>query len=88
MNNNECEYLKQLEQKIDLVLAALENQSKKEKLLGTWVSEKELMLMTGISRNTLLKLRQEGKITRSSISGKKNYYRLTDFKKLLDKNEE
>lgn len=88
MNQDEITYLKQLEQKIDLILAALENQTKKEKLLGTWVSEKELMLMTGISRNTLLKLRQEGKITRSSISGKKNYYRLTDFKKLLDKNEE
>ncbi|TAH43648.1 MAG: DNA-binding protein [Bacteroidetes bacterium] len=88
MNQDEITYLKQLEQKIDLILEALENQTKKEKLLGTWVSEKELMLMTGISRNTLLKLRQEGKITRSSISGKKNYYRLTDFKKLLDKNEE
>ena len=60
---------------------------KEKATFGDWVSEKEAIKATGLSRSTLLKLRNEGKVTSSTISGKQNYYRLSDFKKLLDKNE-
>ena len=87
MSPEEFEYLKRIEKKIDLLAEKLSIEKKKAQLLGAWISEKELCKIEDISRNTLLKLRQEGKITRSTISGKKNYYRMTDFKKLLDNNE-
>ena len=53
-----------------------------------WVNEKEAMKITGLSRGTLLKLRKDGRITSSTISGKQNFYRISDFKKLLDLNEQ
>jgi biotin operon repressor len=81
------EYLRRIENKIDLLNGKADAQYKKDLLHGDWISESELCSLTGISRNTLLKLRQEGKIIRSSISGKKNYYRVSDFKKLLKINE-
>ncbi len=77
------DYIKKLEDKIDLLLM----QKKKTELLGDWIEEKEVIAITGLSRNTLLKLRQEGHITRSSIAGKRNYYKASDFKKLMSKNE-
>jgi hypothetical protein len=61
----------------------------KEKItFGDWVQEKEVIAVTGLSRSKLLELRKTGKVSSSSISGKKPYYKLSDFKKLLDKNEE
>ena len=62
-------------------------QKKKDQLFGEWIEEKEIIALTGLSRNTLLKLRQQGKITRSSLAGKTNYYKASDFKKLIDRNE-
>jgi hypothetical protein len=50
--------------------------------------QKEKIAVTGLSRSKLLELRKTGKVSSSSISGKKPYYKLSDFKKLLDKNEE
>lgn len=81
------EYIRLLERKIDLLTEAVGVQKKKDQLFGEWVEEKEVIIMTGLSRNTLFKLRQEGLITRSTLSGKQNYYRLSDFKKLLNRNE-
>src|SRR4051812_41229597 len=85
--NRILEYLKLIDRKIDLVTEAIAIQKKEQQLFGMWISEKELIKLTGLSRNTLLKLRKEGRITRSTISGKKNYYRLSDFKRILDENE-
>lgn len=81
------DYLKLLESKIDFLTDAVDMQKKRDKLMGEWVEEKVVMAMTGLSRNTLLRLRQQGHIIRSTLSGKSNFYRLSDFKKLLDKNE-
>jgi hypothetical protein len=81
------QYLKTLEEKIDLLTEAVKVQKKKDRLLSEWIEEKEVIAMTGLSRNTLLKLRNEGRITRSTLAGKQNYYRISDFKKLLDRNE-
>src|SRR5690349_16446168 len=82
------EVLRRIETKIDLLTEVITMQRIKDKLLGEWRSEQDIQKLLRVSRNSLLKLRKEGMITRSSISGKKNYYRLSDFKKLLDTNEE
>jgi hypothetical protein len=81
------ECLKRLEKKIDLLKEEIAYVLKKDVLHSGWISESEVRALTGLSRNTLLKLRQDGKILRSTISGKKNFYRIDDFKKLLDKNQ-
>lgn len=60
---------------------------RREKLFGEWIHEKELTTMIGYSRSGLYNLWKQGLITKSTISGKANYYRMSDFKKLLDKNE-
>jgi len=56
--------------------------------LGDWIVESEAKKITGLSRSTLLKMRRDGLISSSTISGKQNYYRITDFEKLLTKNEQ
>ena len=52
-----------------------------------WITEKDAIRISGLSRATLLKLRKEGELTSSTLSGKQNFYRLSDFKRLLDTNE-
>lgn len=80
------ELIRLLEKKIDLLSDELKVQKKKEKLFGEWAEEQEIIALTNLSRGTLLKLYQEGHIERSKLSGKSNYYKLSSFKKLLDKN--
>jgi hypothetical protein len=53
-----------------------------------WITEKQAIRITGLSRGTLFKLRKEGAITSSTLSGKQNFYRISDFKNLLNKNEQ
>ncbi len=73
---------------VNIVSEMLVKMQKQRVSFGEWISEKEVMEITGLSRSTLLKLRKEGKVRSSTITGKQVYYMLPDFKKLLDKNEE
>lgn len=71
------------------ILAEMVLKLQKDKTtFGEWVNEKEAMKITKLSRSTLLKLRREDKISSSFISGKTPYYKISDFKKLLDNNEQ
>ena len=79
--------LERIELKLDQLISNLEAQNKKAVLFGEWISEKEVKELTGLGRSTLLKLRNDGKITSSTLSGKQTYYRMGDFKLLLNKNE-
>ena len=72
---------------MNIIAEMLYKLQKERTTFGEWVPEKEVIAVTGLSRATLLKLRNAGKVTSSTISGKQLYYRLSDFKKLLDKNE-
>ena len=60
----------------------------KQNKIDDWVNEKEAMKITGLSKGTLLKLRKDGRITSSTLSGKQNFYKISDFKKLLEQNEQ
>lgn len=53
-----------------------------------WITEIEAIQLSGLSRGTLFKMRKEGVVSSSTLSGKQNFYRLSDFKKLLDLNEQ
>lgn len=69
-------------------LAALTKHERiKNKMFGEWISEKEAMQLTGLSRSSLFTLTKQGKLIKSSIAGKKNYYKLSDFKRILDENQ-
>lgn len=69
------------------VLQIVRNDKRQQKIFGEWWPEKDVIAITGLSRNTLRNMVVQGRITRSSISGKSNYYRASDFKALLDENE-
>jgi len=80
--------LNTLQASINIVSDVLLKMQKNRVGFGEWISEREAIEITNLSRSTLLKLRKEGKIRSSTITGKQVYYLLSDFKKLLDKNEE
>ncbi len=56
--------------------------------IDDWITEKHAIKISGLCRGTLFKLRKEGKVSSSTLSGKQNFYRLSDLKKLLDINEQ
>lgn len=56
--------------------------------LDDWITEKEAIRISGLCRSTLLTLRKQGDLTSSTLSGKQNFYRLSDFNKLLEINEQ
>lgn len=66
----------------------LEQLTSEKENIGEWISENEAKRLTGLSKSTLLKLRKEGRIRSSTLSGKKIFYRRSDFNNLLDKNEQ
>ena len=82
------EKINTLQASVNIVAEMLLKMQKERISFGEWVSEKEIIAITGLSRSTLLKLRNEGKISSSTISGKRPYYRLSDLKALLNKNEQ
>jgi hypothetical protein len=73
---------------VNTIAETLQKLQKEKAAFGDWVPESEAIAITGLSKSTLLNLRNSGKISSSTISGKQPYYRLSDFKKLLDKNEQ
>ena len=58
-----------------------------DETIGEWISEKQAIKLTGLSRSTLYRLRKNDDITSSSLKEKKNFYRKSDINRLLDKNE-
>lgn len=68
----------------NLIEQLMESQIKIE----DWITEKEAIRLSGLSRGTLLKLRKAGDLSSSTLSGKQNFYRIKDFKKLLEINEQ
>lgn len=77
-----------LQATIDSLKNLVEQLLMEHKRIEDWITEKEAIEITSLSRGTLLKLRKSGKISSSTLSGKQNFYRLSDFKKLLELNEQ
>ncbi|MCB0410603.1 MAG: hypothetical protein KDD29_10320 [Flavobacteriales bacterium] len=81
------EQIRILNYKLDQLFKIFESKYQRDKIFGDWISEKEAVELTNLSKSTFLILRKEGKLTSSSISGKANFYRLSQIKKLLEENE-
>ena len=81
------EEIKTLHELVENLIVVVSNSDRRTLLLDDWISEKQAIAVTGLSRGTLLKLCNEGKTIKSTLSGKSNFYRLSDFKSLLEKNE-
>jgi len=79
--------LDSLQATVDYLKELLEVMMARDAKIDDWITEKEAIRITGLCRSTLLKLRKEGELTSSTLSGKENFYRLSDIKKLLDLNE-
>ena len=82
-----AEEIRALQYSVAQLIAATKDEHRKNKMFGEWISEKEAMQLTGLSRSSLFTLTKQGKLIKSSIAGKKNYYKLSDFKRLLDENQ-
>lgn len=76
--------LNRIEQKIDDLNSRAFNRSES---LDDWIDETTVRHLTGLGKSTLYKLRQAGKLTSSRFGERKVFYRKSDLKKLLDKNE-
>lgn len=81
------EQIRVLEHKLDQLFKILESKYQRDKVFGDWISENEAVELTKLSKSTFLILRKEGKLTSSTISGKANFYRLSQIKELLEENE-
>ncbi len=81
------EQIRVLEHKLDQLFKVLESKHQREKIFGDWITENQAVKLTNLSKSTFLILRKEGKLTSSSISGKANFYRLSQIKELLEENE-
>lgn len=81
------EELRLVREELALLSKLMRLEVRKGKMFGEWISEAEVTEMTGLHRNTLYNLWKEGKITKSTIKGKANYYKLSDFKQLLEQNQ-
>ncbi|OFY85358.1 MAG: hypothetical protein A3F72_03585 [Bacteroidetes bacterium RIFCSPLOWO2_12_FULL_35_15] len=87
INISIIEKLDAVQASMNSIVETLDKIQKEQTTFGDWISEKETISITGLSRSTLLKLRKTGKVRKSTFTGKQLYYKLSDFKKLLDKNE-
>ena len=81
------EQIRVLEHKLDQLFKIHKSNYQREKVFGDWISETEAVELTNLSKSTFLILRKEGKLSSSSISGKANFYRLSQIKELLEENE-
>lgn len=77
---------------IDLLLNNLLNQISvivPERLAidSDWVDQETIMKLTGLGKTKLYELRKQNKISYSTIGEKAIFYRLSDFAKLLNRNE-
>lgn len=75
-----------LKKEIALLKEAINVQTVKEQMFGPWIREKETIEITECSRGTLDRMKNDGEILGTKLSGKENFYLKSSFRKLLDKN--
>ena len=78
--------LSNLEKKLNTILSKLDEKNT-DVAIGDWIPELSAIRMTGLSRSTLFRLRNENALTSSTLKNKKVFYRKSDLEKLLNKNE-
>lgn len=79
--------IESLHTKVDHLTTMLNNLLSESKGIGDWLEEREVQRRTNLSRGTLLKLRKEGLLSSSSLSGKTPWYKISELIRLLNKNE-
>jgi hypothetical protein len=58
----------------------------KNEVLDDWISQETAERISGLKRTRLYELRRNGKVRSSTITGKKVFYRRSDFAALLEEN--
>ena len=76
---------KELKEKIDLILAHLENSPSQSNQVGKWIPEKKAQELTGKKTTTLWKMRMDGRLTFTKINNKV-FYDKESILALMDKN--
>lgn len=83
-----CDMFEVLQTELSELKNLVEQLVRDNNRIDGWITEVEAIGISGLSRGTLFKLRKQGVISSSTLSGKQNFYRLSDFKKLLELNEQ
>ena len=79
--------LEALEKSIDGLIKLLLNINSERQSLAGYIHQAEFMALARLSRSQLHKMRKEGKLSESSITGKTPWYRVEDLIKILKENE-
>lgn len=78
--------LRDMHGKLNAIQLLLLQKAHADNKLGDWISEQDAMTLTGLGKTRLYQLRVTGAICASTLGGKAVFYRLSDFKVLLNKN--
>lgn len=78
--------LRLVKMELECITKTIVEEKLKKKLLGNWIPEKEVLEVMNISRGKLFMLYKEGKIAKTTLGSKGNYYNPDDFRKILDEN--
>lgn len=77
------EKIKELENKLDQLLAIVKDNAGKNRQIGDWIPEKEAQVMLGFKTTTLWTMRRRGLIKSSKIRSKV-YYSKSSIVKYLE----
>ena len=72
--------LHSIDRKLEKVIAA-------NACVGDRLKEEDIMMITGLGKTSLYNLRKNDKVRSSTIAERGVFYRLSDFEKILRKNE-
>ena len=79
--------LRDVQNKLTAIQVLLMQKAQSDNMLGDWLSEQDAITLTGLKKTRLYELRMEGKITSSTLGSKAVFYRISDFKALLNENK-
>lgn len=80
--------IKALENLLHRIDVKIERALTENASIGGWLKEEDVIRITGLGKTSLYNLRRKNKITSSSIAQRGVFYRLSDFEKLLNRNEQ
>lgn len=79
--------INQLQKKIDELTDLVKNLQLKDRGVGDWLTQDDVLNITGLGKTKLYEMRRDGRIRSSHLTGKAVFYRRSDIEALLNKNE-
>lgn len=81
------EQVRLLERKIEGLIEVVTALNEKDQAIGDWIPSSMAKRIAKLGKTSLYKMREAGKLSDSTISGKMVFYRMSDFERILNENE-